>query len=182
MAVVDIIILVPLVWFTIKGFRKGLVIEVAGLAGLVLGVYGAIRFSPLVGNYLNDKLSLDPQWITILSFVLAFVIILLAVRLIAKTVEKMLDLTALSGLNKILGASFGLLKIGVIVGLLIYVFDIANQRFPMMSQDQKQDTKVYKFFSDNLPKYVPVVERLLNSDSLNFDLQKPYNDSLDVEI
>jgi membrane protein required for colicin V production len=167
MGIFDIIILIPLVWFTIQGFRKGLVVEIAGLAGLVLGVYGAIRFSPLIGEYLNEYLSVDAQWMTILSFALGFILILLTIRLIAKAVEKLLDLTALSGLNKITGAVFGLVKIGIIVSLLVYVFDVANSKFTMVTPEQKEETKVYKFISDNLPIYVPVIKDFLEQDSLS---------------
>ncbi len=38
----DIGIAVPLVWGAYVGFKKGLVIELASLAALILGIYAAI--------------------------------------------------------------------------------------------------------------------------------------------
>ena len=45
MTFLDIIIAIPLVIFIWKGWRKGLVFELANLAGLVVGIYCAVHFS-----------------------------------------------------------------------------------------------------------------------------------------
>ena len=43
---IDIVILLFLLYGAFRGFSKGLIIEVATLAGLILGVFIAIRYSP----------------------------------------------------------------------------------------------------------------------------------------
>ena len=42
---IDIVILLFLLYGAFRGFSKGLIIEVATLAGLILGVFIAIRYS-----------------------------------------------------------------------------------------------------------------------------------------
>jgi membrane protein required for colicin V production len=42
---IDIIIGIVLIVSAISGFRKGLIVEVASLAALILGIWGAIHFS-----------------------------------------------------------------------------------------------------------------------------------------
>ena len=49
----DIIIAVLLLFGFIRGLFKGLFVEVASLAALIGGVYGAIHFSETVGTYLK---------------------------------------------------------------------------------------------------------------------------------
>ena len=48
---IDIVILLFLLYGAFRGFSKGLIIEVATLAGLILGVFIAIRYSPLLVLY-----------------------------------------------------------------------------------------------------------------------------------
>ena len=45
MSYIDIIILLFLLYGAYRGFSRGLIVEVATLAGLVLGVYMAVRYS-----------------------------------------------------------------------------------------------------------------------------------------
>ena len=47
----DIIIVIPLLYGLIKGFSNGLVKEITGLLGLIIGVYVAVNFS----SYLYPK-------------------------------------------------------------------------------------------------------------------------------
>ena len=55
----DILIAIPLLWGAYKGYTKGLIIEAASLAALVIGVYGAYRFSDLTSGFLQDKLDMQ---------------------------------------------------------------------------------------------------------------------------
>ena len=48
---IDIVILLFLLYGAFRGFSKGLIIEVATLAGLILGVFIAIRYSPFTKGY-----------------------------------------------------------------------------------------------------------------------------------
>ncbi len=52
----DIVLAIPLLWFTYKGFRNGLIIELASLAALILGIFIALHFSFYAEDYLRRKL------------------------------------------------------------------------------------------------------------------------------
>jgi len=64
----DVLLGIPLLWFTYKGFTKGFVIELATLVALLLGIYAAIHFSEQVGVFIADKISIRKGYITMLSF------------------------------------------------------------------------------------------------------------------
>lgn len=57
---IDIVILLFLLYGAFRGFSKGLIIEVATLAGLILGVFIAIRYSPFTEGILKDFLISRP--------------------------------------------------------------------------------------------------------------------------
>ena len=51
----DIVLAIPLLWFLYRGFRNGLIIELASLAALILGIYAALHFSFYVQEYLEKN-------------------------------------------------------------------------------------------------------------------------------
>ncbi len=50
----DIISALLLAWFAFNGYRKGLIIEVASLAALILGVYAMLYFSDVTASFLIE--------------------------------------------------------------------------------------------------------------------------------
>ena len=68
----DLILLIPLIWGAIMGFRKGLILELASIAGLVLGIWGAIHFSSRLAPYLADLIDVSPNLLSLLSFIVTF--------------------------------------------------------------------------------------------------------------
>jgi membrane protein required for colicin V production len=123
---IDIIILVVLCFFAVKGLVRGLVNEAASLAGILLGGWLAYRFHPLLAAPLKSALHLPAH----LSSFLAFIIILLLVGICAhisgNIVTTALRLVMLGSLNRLGG-----LLVGVTEGslLLCMVFSIASSGF-----------------------------------------------------
>src|SRR5690606_15201990 len=86
----------------VRGFLHGFVVEVASLVGVVAGIWVASRYNASVAGWLG----LDPENEAI-SFVVAFIGVLLLVMLAAKVITKAMDLAMLSLPNKVAGAFFG---------------------------------------------------------------------------
>jgi len=97
---IDIILSIPLVLGYLQGLQKDLSLKVASLVAIILGVYGAIHFS----YYISDILKMNSPYLPLISFALTFLIIIVAVYLFAKLLEKSINLLALGFLNKLLGA------------------------------------------------------------------------------
>ena len=117
---IDFIIAIPLIWGLIIGFKKGLVLELASFAALILGVLGALSFSDFVGEKLSAIISISPEYFGLASFFTTFVLIVVGVFLLARIIDKSLKLIALGMVNRILGALFGLLKYALITSQGVY--------------------------------------------------------------
>ena len=78
----DIIILLPLVYGLFRGFNKGFAIELATLAALVLGIYGAYKFSYITTIFLRDKFDMMGDYLPYVSFFLTFIVIVILVNLL----------------------------------------------------------------------------------------------------
>ena len=110
MTVIDIVLGALLLFGLVRGFMKGLFVEIASLLALVLGVYGAIHFSDFAASFLNSRVDWDEKYINIVAFAITFVVIVLAIVLAGKALTKLADFAALGILNKLLGGVLVSLK------------------------------------------------------------------------
>lgn len=140
----DIILLIFLGYGFIRGLFKGLFVEVASLLALILGIYGAIHFSEFVGNYLHELLDWNKKYITIASFVITFLAIVIAISLAGKLLTKLADFASLGMLNKIFGGVFGFLKMALIVSVLLIYFNKFNNKVAFVEEATLQESVLYK--------------------------------------
>ncbi len=155
MSIIDIVLGSLLLFGLIRGAMKGLFVEIASLVALVLGVYGAIHFSGFAAGFLESKVDWDEKTINIVAFAITFVIIVLAISLAGKALTKLADFAALGILNKLLGGVFGVLKIGLILSVLLIVFNKLNNTLPFMEQEDLEDSMLYKPVKSIVPMIFP---------------------------
>lgn len=144
MHALDIIILIVLGFGLVKGFFKGLFVELASLIGLVAGVYGAYYFSGYCANFLREHFNWNEDYLQISAFALTFLLILLSIIVAGKALTKLADYAALGLLNKFLGGLFGLLKMTVIIGVLIMLFALINSNLVLVEEKTLQTSIFYE--------------------------------------
>lgn len=143
MSVIDIVLGALLIFGIIRGFMKGLFVEIASLAALVAGVYGAIHFSHYASDKLGDIVDWSEKYVNVAAFAITFFIIVLLVSLTGKAFTKLADFAALGILNKILGAAFGGLKVGFILSIVLIIFSHTNRNIEFVSQDKLDNSVLY---------------------------------------
>ena len=105
--VIDLFILGSMILTIILGFWRGFVRTLSAVAGLALGVIGALKYHYVVQPYLSKISSLDPQICAILSMIIIFIGVQALFVLIRRILDALLDLTRLSWLDRVLGAAMG---------------------------------------------------------------------------
>lgn len=156
----DIILLVPIIWGAYKGFTKGLIIELSSLIGLILGLYLGVNFSEYAANLLKEHTTLDEQYLPIVSFGVTFAGVIIAVFLLAKILEKIVNFIALKLINKIAGACFGIIKYALIFSALLFVFDMLDNQFHIVPKEQKSQSKLYSIIQPLVPTIVPQIKEI----------------------
>ncbi|AOW21309.1 CvpA family protein [Urechidicola croceus] len=151
----DIILLGLLLFGFIRGLMKGLFVEMASLVSLLAGVYGAIHFSYFVGNFLENRVDWEEKYISIVAFAITFIIIVVVIALLGKLFTKIADFASLGIINKILGGVFGALKIGLILSVLLIVFDKLNSTIPFINKENTEDSVLYKPVKNLAPMVFP---------------------------
>lgn len=144
MSIIDILIGIPLLWAMVKGFKNGLIFEVATLIALVLGIYGAIHFSDFTAQFIRDRFNYNSEYMGYISFGVTFVVIVIIVHIIGKLLNSLVEAIALGMFNRILGLFFGLLKGILIIGIVVYFVDYLDRKFEFISDEKKEDSILYK--------------------------------------
>jgi membrane protein required for colicin V production len=110
MTPLDLLLLLPLAVGTVKGYRRGLVLEAVSLLAFVLGVVGGLSLLsaaiPVVRSYVGELFGLLP----LASFLLVLVAIMWGVHLVGGLVKQAVHLTPLGVLDNLLGGAAGALK------------------------------------------------------------------------
>ena len=103
----------------VKGFLKGLIREVCSLLGLVVGGWGAFRFSPSLAVLMKPLLPLPHGVSTALAFVLILLLSGITAWLVGHLLTAAFKLVLLGGVNRFGGSAFGLLEGGLLLCLLL---------------------------------------------------------------
>ncbi|PLX10707.1 MAG: colicin V production protein [Marinilabiliales bacterium] len=158
MNVLDIIIIIPVIWFGFKGFKKGLIIEIASIAALVLGIYGGLHFSNFTSGIFSSFV--DGKYLNIISFAVTFILIVILVHLVAKMVDKLAKAVALGIFVRIGGAVFGALKVVIIISVLFSILLQFNQKSGFINEDHFNNSLLYKPVMGISNSIFPMLENL----------------------
>ncbi len=155
---IDVIIIVPLIWFAYKGFSKGLIIELATLIALLLGIYIAGHFSDYTADFLRQKMDFHSQYMSVISFSITFIGVVLLVMLFGKSLEKVVNVLLLSFVNKITGALFGLIKAAFVISILIYILGTFEVENKIVSPAQQEKSLFYNPVKSIAPIVFPIIK------------------------
>jgi len=159
---IDLILLIFLLWSAYRGFRNGLIIEVASLAALILGIFGAIKFSYMTSDFLVEKFEMTTQYLPLISFAITFVIIVVVVHLLAKALDKLVKAIALGFVNRILGVLFGVIKTAFILSIILVILNTIDRNTHFLPEDKIEESFLYKPIS----AFAPWIFNDLNFESI----------------
>ncbi len=152
----DIIAGILLILALIKGFKNGLIIELASLAALVLGLFGAIKFSSITESFLVEHI--DSSYIGIIAFIATFIAIVIGVHMIAKVVDKLVSAIALGMINRVLGAIFSLLKYAFIASVILAILGSFERTYSIIPEEQKESSYLYEPLQSIAPSIFPYLQ------------------------
>ncbi len=154
---IDFIIVIILGISLIRGFTEGLVKEVASLAALILGIWGAIRFSNFTAAKLYDWFDLTGQYVGIIAFIVTFGVIVVLVHFIGIFVDNIVKAVSLTFLNRLLGVVFGLFKSVLILSVFFVILNAIDARRSFLPKEKIEESMFYNSISDVAPALFPII-------------------------
>jgi membrane protein required for colicin V production len=154
----DVLLIIPLGVSLYRGFKSGFIIEFAGLLGLMLGIYGAYKFSDFTTEFLINQFDFQSEYLGIISFLLTFIMILIIVYLIARLITGMVDAIALGVINRIFGVFLAALKMLFILSVIIMMLNSFDSQQKLITQEKKESSLLYTPISKIAPFVFPYLK------------------------
>ena len=122
MPTIDILIAIAIAISIAVGFARGFFKEAISIAALVVAIWAALYFGPQVGN-ISERWFASEELQTWFGRALVFIVILIVGGLLSWGVGRLIRVSVLSGMDRMLGSVFGAGR-GI---LLLAVFVIGGQ-------------------------------------------------------
>jgi membrane protein required for colicin V production len=154
---IDLVIVVILILSMVSGFINGLIKEVASLAALILGIWGAIKFSSYTAAKLYDYFDMSGHYVGIIAFLITFGIIVVIIHFVGILADKIADAAALGFVNRLLGIVFGLFKTVLIMSVFFVVVNAIDARRPFLPNKTIEQSIFFNPISDIAPAIFPII-------------------------
>ena len=164
----DAIIAAPLLFGAYKGWKRGLIFEIAMIVGLIIALYIGFKCAGFVTGFINEHIKAMQNITPYFSFLLIFCTIILSFVLLAKLLEGILELTALSLFNNIGGAIFGLIKFGLVLSVLLWLIRTIEPGVIIIPDKFKETSLLYS----------PVLKVASSIHPLIQDVKKEFKDNI----
>ncbi|MGB7842673.1 MAG: CvpA family protein [Salinimicrobium sp.] len=155
MNIIDLLLGIFLVLGLVRGLFKGFLVELAGLLALLGGVYAAIHFSHITYDLLENFISWEENYLSILAFALTFFVVAVLISLAGSLLTKMAHLVALGLINRLFGGIFGVLKMAFLASIFFMFFEsfgIFNA-----SEETKEESVLYGPVKVLAPTLLPTI-------------------------
>jgi membrane protein required for colicin V production len=140
MKIVDVIILIAIIWFAFKGFRKGLIDGIFSILGLVIGGWATVYFTDYTCSIFHWNS--ESKWL--LAAGITFIVVVLVVFIIGKIVKSIFNFVLPEFIDKVLGLLFGGFKMLLLFGILFYFVSHVDVNEKILTSEHKQNSFFYK--------------------------------------
>ncbi|MDR1402872.1 MAG: CvpA family protein [Tannerellaceae bacterium] len=138
-----------------KGLFDGVVKQVVSLIALAIAIFLCGKVAAWLKGYILSWGWAPEQGVTILSYILGFLLIVGLLLLAGEIVHKVIDVTPLSILNHLAGGILGLLLMIVFTSLSLNLIEIADRKSALISVESKVESRFYNPVKQIIPVIYP---------------------------
>ncbi|HAJ99277.1 MAG TPA: hypothetical protein DCM62_04560 [Bacteroidales bacterium] len=153
MNLIDIFILLCVIFGAYKGFKRGFLVEVAILIGLVFGIFLAAIGTDVLARILSGLVNWNLVLLRIIAFLTIFVIVMVIIIFVAKIIGHALKAVHLNLVNRIAGVVAGAAKMGLILSVLMIFVNSLNPTITILT-DQAREGSLFLTFIESLIWFV----------------------------
>ena len=140
----DIVILLPIVYGLGHGLLRGFVREFTSILAILGGVLAGKFFAPKFASYMLTVINMPERAALLLAYVLLFISVALLCKLLAQAFTRFLRKVDLNWLNRLVGATFGVIMWALIVSLVLNLIAFIEPYYPIIKPEAKQQSQLYE--------------------------------------
>ena len=126
MNLIDLIIIAIIGFGIIRGYSKGLIIELSSFFGIFISFFIAGNVDNFISNKISAFISVNSDLLNTISFIIIFILSYLLIIYLAKGFTKLAKVVYLGLLNSVLGGVFGGLKLLLILLIITKIIFSLN--------------------------------------------------------
>lgn len=171
----DVLVGILLLIAFIDGYRKGLIMQLVGLATLVLAAIFGGRLAERILPEIIRLIDISPASARVLSFVLAFALIAIILSLIGRLIQKFVDVVLLSFINRLLGSVVAMATMMLFLSILLNLILVFDKEETVINKRTRQES----FFFERVEAVVPAVIPYMNKELWEEYIPRPYIEELE---
>jgi membrane protein required for colicin V production len=130
MSKIDIVLVIILAIGAFVGYRKGFLMELFYLVAILLGVLLGFRLMGVAMEYLQREFNADQAVLPYIAFLVVFMLVVIAVILLGKTVSNLVDKTFLGRVDALAGGLLGAVKYLFCASVLLWLGSSLHLELP----------------------------------------------------
>lgn len=156
MNIFDLIVYVALAWAIFNGWRRGLLLQVFSLVGIVAALYLGVLYGAEVGAMLG----MEGTTAQIGGFIAIFVASLIVIAIVARLLRGVFKLAGLGIADTLLGIALSVLKVGLVVSVLFSGFAALNKDYKLASKEKIAASRWFEPVAGITDKLTPYFEEV----------------------
>jgi len=160
MSTLDIILILcflPCIYF---GIKNGLVKQIVSFCVIFFGIKLASRFSYDVSLWISKSVSGNPFLLKLIAFILIFFVIAILLNLLGKLIEKIIKISLLGWLNRLLGILLSFFIFLIVISVIVYLVNSANSVLGFIPKQIIAESKLYQALLDFSKFIFPYLKEL----------------------
>jgi len=140
MTFLDILIAIPLAYYIYKGWKRGIIFELATLLGILAGIWASVHLS----TWVAEALKLEGEGSVLIAFFITFMGAIVIAYFLGKVVEGLFKMVKAEFLNKLLGSVLGMLKCLIIISILLNFILLIDRNHVIITPKVQEVSILYK--------------------------------------
>jgi len=171
----DILFGIILLFFTITGFRRGFISEIARLTSLFASCYVASKYyytlTPIIGQYfVNDKITQVAAFLTLL------ITTIIIINILSSIIQRIFEFIYLGWLNRLIGSLIGFIKGLIVISIIIFCMEILPEETIVKIHNE---STIYKV-GENIKDVILSQTNYDINNKIDFKKFKKISDSLEL--
>lgn len=144
MNLLDLLILLPIIYGMIQGYRSGLIHSLASIIAIGGGVIAAKLFAPSLSTQLLGVFNAPEWFVHALAYLIIFIVVTIICNCIGNMLTRLARAISLRWLDRLLGAFFGVFAWALIVSVILNILDIVETHYPVLNPEAKATSALHK--------------------------------------
>lgn len=147
---IDIAYFILLALAVFKGFSKGLVVAIFSFFAIFIGLAAALKLSATVAVWLGKSVNVGERLLPVLAFVIILVAVAMVTRIVARLIEKTLQIAMLGFINRLGGILLYIALYTIVFSIVLFYIN----KLGLINESTILESHTYPFVKPWGPKAI----------------------------